>query len=126
MDKESIVRLITNSDRLIETATKAGVALLGYKANNHWTGALTSLVALKLAQSGNIVAGAAGVGVLGFIGLTNITQGEKTNPWGIVDPPPGAPNSILTWMPSVKACQDAGGIVQGTFTAGDCHCWLPK
>lgn len=77
MDKEdqrSITRLIANSDRIIEALTKAGVALVGYQANKHWSGALSALIALKLAQGGNIVAGTAGLLVLGGIGLDRIVK----------------------------------------------------
>jgi len=125
ISQEAIIRLISRSDRLIEAGTKIGVAYLGYQANNHWTGALTSLIALKLAQSGNVVAGAAGVSVLGIIGLTNITK-KTTSPFGIIEPPPGVVDVTLRWMPSVKACTDAGGTVQAVAPLGDCHCWLPK
>jgi len=91
MDKETaILQLLSRSDQLIETATKVGVAYLGYTSNNHWSGALTALVALKLAQSGNVVAGAAGIGVLSFIGLTQ--AGVK-----IVIPTPGEPFPYGPW-----------------------------
>jgi len=105
LDKETaIIQLLSRSDRLIETATKAGVAYLGYKSNNHWTGALTSLVALKLAQSGNLAAGAAGVGVLAIIGLTDLGT-KYVNP---LDPTAGGskPYCYGPWRFSNPECPD--------------------
>lgn len=63
-----------NSDRLLDAFTKAGVALVGYNASNHWTGALTALISLKLAQGGNLAGGIAGTGVLSLLGLTNLVK----------------------------------------------------
>lgn len=70
------MKLFTNSDRLIETFTKAGVAYVGYKSTNHWTGSLTALVALKLAQGGNLAAGIGGMTILGLMGLTDLLPRE--------------------------------------------------
>lgn len=78
-DQELLIRLAEKSDKIIDSAMKVGVAYMGYKAANHWTGSLNALIALKLAQSGNIVAGAAGVGVLAFIGATQIVQAPPEN-----------------------------------------------
>jgi len=71
-DQRSITRLVANSDRIIEALTKAGVALVGFQSNNHWTGALTALVALRLASGGNLAGGVAGTGVLAVMGLDRI------------------------------------------------------
>lgn len=76
---ESLLRLFENSDKVIDGLTKAGVAYLGYKAAKNWGGALAALVALKLAQSGNIVSGAAGIATLGTIGLGNVDLGAITS-----------------------------------------------
>lgn len=42
---------------------------MGIKATGHWTGALTALVALRLAQANNLAAGVAGVGTLTALGI---------------------------------------------------------
>lgn len=73
-EKTAILRLIERSDKLLDTATKLGVAYVGYKASNHWSGALTGLVALRLSNSPNLAAGIAGTTVLGFLGLTNVVN----------------------------------------------------
>ncbi|GAG94486.1 unnamed protein product, partial [marine sediment metagenome] len=52
-------------DNLINGVTKLGVAYFGAKAANHWSGAITGLVALRLAESGNAPAGIAGLATLG-------------------------------------------------------------
>lgn len=86
---EQLLRVIEKSDVILETATKLGVAYMGYKSNKDWSGALTALIAFKLAQSGNVVAGAAGVGVLALIGATQIPTipGVDPIPWStFVDP----------------------------------------
>jgi len=59
-------------DSIIDGVTKIGVAYAGYKAANHISGGLAALVALQLAKSGNVVAGAAGLATLGLIGATNL------------------------------------------------------
>lgn len=71
-DKQAFATVLSRLDQLVDGATKLGVAYIGYKAANHWSGALTNLVALKLAQGGNLAGGVAGVSVLAFSGLTQI------------------------------------------------------
>lgn len=58
-----------NSGKLVDIATKAGVAVVGYNATKHWTGGLLGLLGLRLAQSDNLAAGTAGVTVLTTLGL---------------------------------------------------------
>ena len=98
MDRERIIaKFIEHSDRLINTATKLGVAYVGYKANNHWSGALTGLVALRLAESNNLAAGIAGTATLAVIGLTSIPKNSDIP----IDPKTGQPY-LLTfagWQP---------------------------
>ena len=75
---EKLTPLLARADHLIEAATKIGVAYVGFRAGEKIAkgggvgGALSNLIALKLAQSGNIVAGAAGVATLAGTGLTSI------------------------------------------------------
>lgn len=74
-----MINLVGKADSIIEALTKAGVAVVGYNASKHWTGALTALVSLKLAQGGNLAAGVAGVGVLSLLGLANIVRASSTD-----------------------------------------------
>lgn len=74
LEQEILLKLASRLDNLLTGITKIGVAIAGARAANHWSGALTGLIALELAKSGNLAAGAAGVGVLGVIGLTNIVR----------------------------------------------------
>lgn len=73
-DQELLVKFATNADRIIDAATKLGVAYVGYKSNNHWSGGLSALVALRLSNSPNLAAGIAGTTVLALLGLTNIVN----------------------------------------------------
>lgn len=68
-DPSKIKDLIEAADRIPGLALKAGVAYIGIRATKHWTGALTGLVALRLANSPNLAAGAAGVGTLAALGI---------------------------------------------------------
>lgn len=87
-DNELLVKLALNSDRLLDAFTKAGVAVVGYNASNHWTGALVALISLKLAQGGNLAGGIAGTGVLSILGLTNVVKSLplSTTPYTYVPP----------------------------------------
>ena len=124
MDKETaIIELIARSDQLVDTATKLGVAFIGYKANNHWSGALTGLVALRLSNSPNLAAGVAGVGVLAGLGLMNIVQQA-----------PGAPLVYRGDDPhfvttSQSQCLAMGGTIISSLPGGGpsslCGCSLP-
>ncbi|GAG66732.1 unnamed protein product [marine sediment metagenome] len=71
---EALLNLTSRLDSLVTGATKLGVAYAGYRANGHWTGALTGLVALRLAEGGNLAGGAAGLGTLALIGVANVPQ----------------------------------------------------
>lgn len=71
IDNEDLMKLVLKADKLIDAATKIGVALVGYRTNKHWSGALTALIALKLAEGGNLAAGAAGLATLTYIGLNS-------------------------------------------------------
>lgn len=79
VSEDAILRVLGRLDSIVEGVTKIGVAYVGFKAANHWTGALTNLVALKLAQGGNVVAGAAGTAVLAISGLTQM-QPQQDQP----------------------------------------------
>lgn len=78
LDDRAMINLAGKADSIIEALTKTGVAIVGYNASKHWTGALTALVSLKLAQGGNLAAGVAGVGVLSLLGLANIVRAAAT------------------------------------------------
>ncbi len=66
-----LLRLGENGSKILDTATKGAVAYMGYKSTDHWTGAVTALIALKLASGGNLAGGVAGVAVLTTIGLAS-------------------------------------------------------
>ena len=101
---EQILKVLVKSDRLIDALTKIGVAYAGYQSAKHWTGSLNALIALKLATSGNIVSGAAGVGVLAFIGLTQpVTsppraEGAPPTEGGLFNPYVGSNAPIWSWL----------------------------
>ena len=125
MDKETaIIRLLARSDQLVDTATKVGVAVIGFKANNHWSGALTGLVALRLSNSPNLAAGVAGVGVLTGLGLLNIIQQIPKEPPVFTDP--NNPHFVTT---SQEKCLAMGGTIISTVPFGGpkslCGCSLP-
>lgn len=73
MDKDQMIKdVVDRLDKLghlPDLFLKTGLALAGYQSTGHWTGALTALVGLKLAESRNLAAGAAGVATLSLIGL---------------------------------------------------------
>lgn len=71
---EMVLRVAENGSKILDTFTKAGVAWIGYKSANHWTGALAALISLRLATGGNLAAGVAGTGVLTAMGLSQIPQ----------------------------------------------------
>ena len=73
-DKEALLRVIERSDRILDAATKIGVAYVGYKAADHPSGALAGLVALKLANANNLAAGVAGVATLTALGITSVAK----------------------------------------------------
>lgn len=94
-DKIALATVAGNLDRVIDGVTKIGVAYIGFKAANHWTGALTNLVALRLAEGGNLAGGVAGVAVLAYSGLTQVvtpsdtsylTTEQQTNPFVATNP----------------------------------------
>lgn len=64
---------------MIAGLTKLGVAFVGFKATNHWTGALSALIALRMAEGGNLAGGVAGVGVLGLLGLSQLPAPVESN-----------------------------------------------
>jgi len=68
----ALLKVGTRLDNILSGVTKLGVAYLGFKAANHWTGAIAGLVALRLAESGNAPAGVAGLATLGFIGANQV------------------------------------------------------
>ena len=66
--------VIGNLDKITNLALKAGVAYAGMAALGHWSGAIVGLTGLHMAQSPNLIAGGAGVGVLAGIGATNLVK----------------------------------------------------
>lgn len=87
----AIKGIIDRSDKIIDLATTAGIAYYGYQVNNHWTGALTGVLGYKLARTDNIVSGGAGVGILGALGVMQLTKPF----WAIQPPAPPAPMESL-------------------------------
>ena len=69
--------LVKHSDKLLNVIAAAGVGYVGYKAFNHWSGALTGLLALQLVKSPNLAAGTAGVGTLAALGAMNYASGYQ-------------------------------------------------
>jgi len=72
LNQETIATVVSRLDSIVTGATKLGVAYAGYKSVDHWGGALVGLVALRLAEGGNIAAGGAGLATLGAIGVASI------------------------------------------------------
>lgn len=68
---EKIMKHLDKLEKVPDVAMKAGLAYLGYKSVNHWSGAITALIGLKLATGNNLAGGAAGVSTLTLIGLGN-------------------------------------------------------
>jgi len=64
-----------------DVLTKGGVAYFGAKTFNHPAGALIGLVALELAKSMNLVAGASGVATLGAMGLCQVIRHTNLEPF---------------------------------------------
>ena len=75
-NQEALLRVIEKSDKLLDAATKVGVAYVGYKAHDHWSGALAGLVALRLANANNLAAGIAGVATLTGLGVMSIIKSK--------------------------------------------------
>lgn len=98
---QTIVKILEHSDKLIETATKLGVAYVGYNAVHHWSGALVGLLALRLSNSPNLAAGVAGVATLTGLGLMNLDLNKtleafKTQyPYGVYPPFPTGLEKVL-------------------------------
>lgn len=59
-------------EKIIDAATKLGIAYAGISAIKHPMGAVVGLVAYKLAQSNNLASGAVGSATLAGIGLLNV------------------------------------------------------
>ncbi len=92
------LKILDKMDALPEVALKAGVAYTGVKATNHWTGGLLGLVGLKLATGNNIFAGASGVALLTWLGLT-----------GWVDPYEPGPPVDQAFVPGMSGVGAGGG-----------------
>jgi hypothetical protein len=71
---------VEKGEKALDLFTKAGVAYAGARATGHWTGAITALVALRLATGGNLAGGLAGTGVLTVIGVGNLAP-RTDNPY---------------------------------------------
>lgn len=74
MRNELLQRVMDKLEAIPDVAVNLGVAYVGAKSTRHWSGALTGLIALKLAQAPNLLAGAVGIGMLTFLGLTAFAQ----------------------------------------------------
>lgn len=66
--------VIDRVDKITEVLFNAGIALYGYRVNDHWTGALTALLGYRLAKAENLVAGTTGVGILTAMGVLSLTK----------------------------------------------------
>lgn len=100
--KDAFESIVDRSGKLVDIATHAGVAYVGYNALKHPMGAVVGLLALRLAQSPNLASGAAGVAALTGLGALNLIPPTE--------PPPGAgiPIELLLerlraigWEPSI-------------------------
>ena len=77
---EKLLRVIEKSDRILDAVMRGGLFYSGMLAakkvggnmESQLLGGTTALVSLKLAQSANIPAGAAGVAGLGLVGILNL------------------------------------------------------
>lgn len=134
MDSDKILdRVLSKAEHLADIALKAGVAWTGYRATNHWSGGLTGLVALRLAQSPNLAAGLAGTGMLAWLGLSAFVspEGDVRAPDmvkpiipGTVYIPPGEEENIV--IIDTQVCTRRGGeIVMIIPMTNLCHCRLP-
>ncbi len=114
-------KMLAQVQHLPDVAMKAGLAYIGYRATGNFGGSIAALVGLELAKGNNLAGGAAGVTALTGIGLLSSFKDVE---WPGLSPTlPDASTGTLVWMPSAKACTDAGGIVQGVNpVGGDCHC----
>ena len=116
MDNEILDKIIGKAEHLADIALKAGVAYTGFKATNHWSGGLTALVALRLAQAPNLAAGLAGTGMLAWLGLSAFVSPE-----GDVKPPTFTPDQVMTR----SECLARGGSVRRDLTKALVVCDLP-
>ncbi|GAI70683.1 unnamed protein product [marine sediment metagenome] len=71
---------IDRAKTIMDFATRAGTAYLGYQAfekaapGSGLAGAIVSQIALRLADSNNLAGGAAGVSILAGMGIINVYQ----------------------------------------------------
>lgn len=72
--QNALLKVVDRSDKIVNLLLNAGVAYYGYQVNHHWTGALTGLIGMKLAQADNLVSGTAGIGILGAMGAMQLTK----------------------------------------------------
>jgi hypothetical protein len=63
---------IDRGDKLVNIATNAGVAYIGFNALKHPVGGLVGLLGLRLAQSPNLASGVAGIATLTGLGALNL------------------------------------------------------
>ena len=66
---EKLEKILEKSDKAFNLAINVGLAYAGVRVFNDWKGALIGPIALKLAQSDNLVAGGAGVVMLTGLGF---------------------------------------------------------
>ena len=117
---DHIGKVIDNSKLtdFIEFFIYAGLAYVGAEKLKDWRGALIGPIGLKLATSMNIVAGTAGIAILGVLGLASIGSfispprrendqividvGEQTYPIHCERVgPPGAEGEWRCWYPGL-------------------------
>ena len=103
---------------------QAGVAKIGFDATRNIGGSLAALIALKMAQGGNLAGGIAGVATLTGLGVGSVMNFTNTSDPIYTDPLD--PTEITT---SEKQCIELGGtiIAQLPFSNPNsfCRCKLP-
>lgn len=127
MQDKLLHKLLSKAEHLPELATNLGVAYTGYKSCSHWSGALTALVAYKLAQSMNPAAGLAGVGVLAYLGLTAFSDGENIKPPTKVPYNPIRRGEVVHNV-LISDCISRGGTVVFAYPMNSeyCTCEFPE
>jgi len=66
--------ILAKVPKSLDAIMKIGLAAYGIKTFEHPAGALVALLALELAKSENIVAGASGVGTLALMGIAGARE----------------------------------------------------
>lgn len=99
---DSRLQWVDRLDKMLDAVTKLGVAYAGMKAIDHVMGGVVGLVALKLATSPSVSAGAVGAATLAGIGILNYVPTPEGG-GGVVPTPVVTDVSkdypFMTWLP---------------------------